>query len=350
MKFLILFTIASLIGTINCFDVTVGLGNCPSCLNYYKVNGADSQPTLQKAANDVRVRGGGSIKILTGTYILFKQVEFFSNTRIIGAGMDKTIFKLKDYASPWKTGSNANSGLFRSTYQSFKSCHDITFSGFTLDGNKARQNKDANSKYGRYGIFTEACTNIVMNSMRIQNFQGYGFDPHGWKNGNLYGKNLKITNSISNNNDWDGFTLDQTNGITFVNNQAINNGRHGVNVVTGSRNVVISGIKTTHNGYYYYTGSGGCGITVQNNMNYGTNNVVIQNSILSGDQKGGICTDGVYNIKMISNKIYTPDACFKLTSSHGITVTKNYCSSNSRKFIQNKSSYGIVQYGNTQSW
>jgi parallel beta-helix repeat protein len=347
MKYILLLLTLSLC---KAYDITIGLGNCPSCPNYHKVIGGNAQPTLQNAANIVRSKGGGNINILAGTYILYKQVEFYSNTAVKGAGMDRTILKLKDYASPWKVGGNTNSGFFRAAYKSANKCINLSFSGFTLDGNKARQNKDANSKYGRYGIFTEGCTNVVFNGIKVRNFQGYGFDPHGWKTKHIYGKNLKITNCIADNNDWDGFTLDQTNGITFLNNQAINNGRHGINVVTGSRNVVISGSKTTHNGYYYYTGSGGCGITIQNNQLYGTNNIVVQNSIISNDQKGGICTDDVFNIKINANKIYTPQTCIKLTKSRTITISNNYCSSTKKSFITNKGSNGITQFNNHLSW
>jgi parallel beta-helix repeat protein len=349
MKTIILF-IALCLVSVNGLNVIVGLTDCPTCINYYKVIHEDSQPVLQKAAKDVYSSGGGTITIQAGTYILYKQVEFFSNTKIIGSGIDKTIFKLIDHAAPWKVGSSVKSGLFRTAYQTYNSCINISFIGFTLDGNKANQNTDPDSEYGRYGMFNEACTNILMDSVHIQNFQGYGFDPHGWKSSNMYGKNLTIKNCVSNDNNWDGFTLDQTDTITFTNNVATNNGRHGVNVVTGSFNVLISGVKTNHNGYYDPHNGTGCGVMVQNNMLFGTNNAIVEKSTLINDKKGGICTDDVYNIKMNTNTITNPEKCIVLKDSRQITITNNYCTSTKKVFISNVNSNTITESSNTLSW
>jgi hypothetical protein len=342
--------LSSLIGAINAYDITVGLTSCPTCTNYYKVTGSDSKPTLQQAAKDLYTNGGGTITILPGTYTLNGQVEFFSNTVVKGSGMDVTIFKLVDFATPWVVGTSSASGLFRSVYKTYKSCHDISFIGFTLDGNKANQNTDANSEYGRYGVFTEGCKNILMDSVHIHDFQGYGFDPHGYKTKSIYGSNLIITNCISNDNGWDGFTLDETNGITFTNNVAIHNGRHGINVVTGSTKVVISNCKTQDNGYFYYSGATGCGIMIQNNQLFGTNTVSVSNTVVSNDKKGGICTNDVFNIVMDKNTITTPTYCIGLINSHAITITNNACTSTKKVFISNTNTIDVTESGNTLSW
>jgi hypothetical protein len=347
-----LLIIASLIGigTINCLDVSVGLIDCPTCTNYYQVITADALPVLQKAANAVGTAGGGTMTILPGTYTLCKYIDFSSNTNVIGAGIDITTFKLVDFAAPWRVGTSSKAGFFRSSYQKVKSCHDLSFIGFTLDGNKANQNIDPDSEYGRYGMFTEGCTNVLMDTIRVKNFQGYGFDPHGWKTGGVYGKNLTIKNCISNDNNWDGFTLDQTDTIIFTNNLAANNGRHGVNVVTGSFNVILSDTKTINNGYSDPHGGTGCGIMIQNNQLFGTNNVVAKNSVLTGDKKGGICTDDVYDINMDSNIITTPTYCVLLTNSNGITINNNNCNSVKKIFINNVNSTGITDTNNVLSW
>src|SRR5207249_31502 len=127
--------------------------------------------------------------------------------------------------------------------------NDFIVSNMTIDGNKQNQYTDPNSSYGRYGIFTEGGRNIWFDFVKIINFQGYGFDPHGWKTGNIWGNYLTITNCISENNDWDGFTLDETLYIYIKNCISSNNGRHGFNVVTGSQNVLLINNFAYNNGF-----------------------------------------------------------------------------------------------------
>jgi hypothetical protein len=137
--------------------------------------------------------------------------------------------------------------------------------------------------------------------------QGYGFDPHGSKPSD-YAYNLVIVNCVADNNDWDGFTLDQTIGMYVNNCTAYNNGRHGFNVVTGSKNTLITNVTTYNNGYYYYKKDPGCGISMQDNLQYGTANLTAKNAFLSNDSKGGFCTVGnVSNLEISDMTIYNGD-------------------------------------------
>jgi hypothetical protein len=323
-----------MIGLCNALDVTVGLTACPTCVNYYQLSETDAQPKLQELAGTLKAAGGGKITFLPGTYILGKYWEISSNIVVIGAGMDVTTLKLKDFALPWKTATSSRSGFIRATVQNNPHCKDISIIGLTLDGNKANQNTDTNSKYGRYGLFTEGCTNVLFDSVRIKNWQGYGFDPHGWKSGNVYGKFLTIKNCIANDNDWDGFTLDQTDTIVVDNCVSINNGRHGFNIVTGSFNVILTNVKTEHNGYYYYTGATGCGIMAQNNQLFGTHGVTVQGAVLNNDRKAGVCVNDVYSV--VTDQIQvttTPDKCYYLTDTRDVTISNVYCNALAKKFI-----------------
>lgn len=315
-------------------DVTVGKTDCIGCPNYYKTD-VDAQPAIQAACEAVRKAGGGKVQVQSGEYILGKNFQVFSNTHFAGAGMDLTTFKLVNKASPWKVGTSLNSGFLRAVYKTYNNCINVKVSGITLDGNKVNQNTDHDSEYGRYGLFTEGCTNVYVDSVKIKNFQGYGFDPHGWKSAPgapLYGKSLTIVNCISHNNDWDGFTLDQTDGILVQNCFAYNNGRHGFNIVTGSRNVVVDKVRTYQNGYFYYTGASGCGLTIQNNQAYGTNSVSVKNSLFEGDKKGGVCTNDVFNIAVDTNNIKTERPCITLVDTRDVSITSNVC--NNTNIIQ----------------
>lgn len=316
-----------LISSTSALDVTVGKTDCVGCPNYYKA-GTDAHSAIQAALEAVRIAGGGTVQVQTGEYILSKNFVVHSNTHLQGVGMDSTILKLKNKADPWKVGTASAAGFFRAIYKLYNKCENIRVSQLTLDGNKVNQNTDADSHYGRYGLFTEGCTNVYIDSVKIRNWQGYGFDPHGWKSAPgspLYGKGLTIVNCVAHDNDWDGFTLDQTDGMTVQNCFAYDNGRHGFNVVTGSRNVMIDNVRTFRNGHYYYTGDTGCGMTIQNNQNYGTNSVTVKNSLFEADKKGGVCTNDVFNIVVDNNNIKTRSPCIRLIDTRDISVSNNVC-------------------------
>jgi hypothetical protein len=316
-----------LISSTSALDVTVGKTDCVGCPNYYKA-GTDAHSAIQNALEAVRIAGGGKVEIQTGEYILSKNFIVHSNTHLQGAGIDSTILKLKNRADPWKVGTLSAAGFLRAVYKLYNNCENIRISHLTLDGNKVNQNIDENSVYGRYGLFTEGCTNIYIDSVKIRNWQGYGFDPHGWKSAPgspLYGKALTIVNCVAHGNDWDGFTLDQTDGMTVQNCFAYDNGRHGFNVVTGSRNVIIENVRTFRNGHYYYTGASGCGMTIQNNQLYGTNSVTVRSSLFEADKKGGVCTNDVFNIVIDNNNIKTQRPCITLIDTRDVSVSNNVC-------------------------
>lgn len=339
-----------LTNTLSCFalDVTVGYDDCiGTCANYIKA-GNDAYYAIQTAFNRVRTAGKGKVTLQAGEYIVSTNLNMYSNTAFVGKGVDKTIIKLQNFAAPWKVGTLKRSGLLRAVFKNEQKCENVYVANMTLNGNKLQQNTDADSKYGRYGLFTEGCTNVYVDSLRVEKFQGYGFDPHGWKSapgGPLYGKNLTIVNSIANDNDWDGFTLDQHNGIYMKNNTAYNNGRHGFNVVTGSFNVYIAEAYTSYNGYYYYEGTTGCGITIQNNQQYGTKGVSLVKSTLAYDNKGGVCTNDVFDVDILNVAVVTRRECFYFVDSRNFVVKNNLC--NHTKIFRESNVQNITKVNNT---
>jgi parallel beta-helix repeat protein len=348
-------------------DIVVGKEDClRSCGNYHKAD-TDAHPAIQSALNRVRLAGGGRVSIRQGEYIVSANFEMYSNTALVGEGMDKTVIKLQDYAAPWKVNTRTRAGFLRSVFRNEQKCENLYVAHLTLNGNKEKQNQDLDSQYGRYGYFTEGCTNVYMESVRIERFQGYGFDPHGWKKapgGAMYGRNLTLINCVANDNAWDGFTLDQTDSIFMKNNTAYNNGRHGFNIITGSFNVYVTEAYTMDNGYYYYQRTSGCGLTIQNNMLYGTNDVVIVNSVFLDDNKGGICTNDVFDVTITNVAIVSKRECFNFANSRNFTVTNNMCNHtkifrevNVTEILKSKNTVGMpsvlpsitfdITYGNT---
>ncbi|MFM2392712.1 MAG: Pectate lyase superfamily protein, partial [Bacteroidota bacterium] len=59
--------------------------------------GIDSHDFIQKSLTDIHASGGGTLNIGPGTFIVGRFLNIYSNTRIVGDGIDKTILKLKDF-------------------------------------------------------------------------------------------------------------------------------------------------------------------------------------------------------------------------------------------------------------
>lgn len=315
----------------------------------YKVNTTDALKDIRDALKAIRKDNGGTLYFGPGTFNVSSNFDLFQNTRIIGAGMDNTIIRLSDYALPFVRNGFKKAGFIRATFQNTGGCNNIVVANLTLDGNKDNQYHDTDSKYGRYGLFTEACVNVTFDGVRTHSMQGYGFDPHGSKPSD-YAYNLVIVNCVSDNNDWDGFTLDQTISIRVHNCTAYNNGRHGFNVVTGSKNTLITNVTTYNNGYYYYKKDPGCGISMQDNLQYGTANLIARNAFLSNDSKAGFCTVGnVSYIEISDMTIYNNDRCIHLALGVvNVTIYNINCLS-AVKFMVKYSPVNLVAYNNTMN-
>lgn len=306
--------------------ITIGYSNTAT---HVIQQGANAYPDIQQSLDDIKINGGGVLKLEAGTYFLSSYIEVGSNTAVIGAGVNDTVLRLMDWADPWwipNTGYR-KSGFIRSTRT-----QNLYFANITIDGNKNNQHTDKYSIYGRYGFFTEAVDNVTVDSIAVINFQGYGFDPHGVKETMTWSKGLTIRNSYSYNNGWDGYTIDQSTDVVLENNVAYNNGRHGFNIVTGSYNVSMNNNVAYENGFYYYHGSPGCGIAIQNNLNFGTKNISVMNSIFENNDDAGICIKDVADIILENNTIaninYTNsdiNLCIKVSNSVNVINNNNIC-------------------------
>lgn len=289
---------------------------------------------IQGSLESIEENGGGILHLQTGTYMINKNIILYNNVHLMGDGMYNTIIKLVDYAPSFIVGTRRKSGFIRASFM-----NNIIISNLTIDGNKDYQYNDYDHLYGRFGIFTEACDNVWFDHVRIINCQGYGFDPHGWKKGPTWSNYLTITNCVANDNEWDGFTLDQTYNIVIQNCTAINNGRHGYNIITGSKYVTVSNNIAIGNGYYDPHNGSGCGIMIQNNNYYGTSNVVISDNYLIDSKKAGICLNDVYDIYVERNKINQSCTCMEFIDVKYIYVNNNKCET--RRFNRTEESIMI---------
>ncbi|AYV78550.1 MAG: hypothetical protein Edafosvirus17_26 [Edafosvirus sp.] len=274
---------------------------------------------LQLALNTIELNGGGILNILNGTYLLQGNIEIGNNTHLRGDDTATTILKLVDFANTFTFAGFLRAGAK----------HDIIISHVTIDGNQNYQNNDT---YGQYGIFTEGCTSIWFDHVRVTQMAHYGYDPHGDKGNMIWGNKLTITNCTADHNGLDGFALDQTYNIIIIGSSAINNARHGFNIITGSRNVILQNNVAINNGYDYQPAtSGGCGITIQNDYNFNTSDVQIISNTLINNKRAGICLNDVYKIIIANNTIEDSCTCIQVFYGYYVHIDNNFC--NTKLFV-----------------
>ena len=324
---------------------------------YYYVNIAsnldpnldhDSYHVLKQALEDIEINGGGILSLSPGTYVVANNIALPNNTHFTGESMETTILQLAAFTPPF---DRPRAGFLRSL-----NTHDIIISKLTLDGNKQNQFDDPTGSFSAYGIFTAATEDVWFDNVKVMNFQGYGFDPHGIKskpvNGPdtvvVYGKYLTITNCVAINNDWDGFAIDQTLHVVVENCTATNNGRHGFNIITGSSDVLLSGNRAEGNGYYNThspSGTTGCSYMIQNNGQFGTRNVIISNNYANNSGKAAFCTNDVEDITFTSNRAEMTRLCFEFINTRSTSVENNMCQTDS--YYKTEGSEGILFGDNT---
>lgn len=158
------------------------------------------------------------------------------------------------------------------------------------------------------------------------------------------------------NNNWDGFAIDKVRNGIISNNIARNNGRHGINVITGSENVLVINNVCEDNGYEYNLNpeTQGNGITVQSNIGltgdttYITKQITIKENTIRNNSKYAIYFSKIENCTAEGNtaslnfkEIYFKDSSDSFAINNVITATNdNYC-------LINSNSTNIVFENNT---
>lgn len=257
----------------------------------YLCDGVNDGVQIQAALNDINNAGGGSLFLSDGVFDVKTTLNIYGNTNLVGAGMDSTILRLSNYAPKF-----AKAGFLRCLTQ-----NHISIKLLTVDGNRLNQFTDSSTNYGRFGVYTEACNYTTIDNIRVKSWYGYGVDPHGIGNTTIPSAFVTVTHNEIHDNGWDGITIDKCIDTIVAYNKVYNNGRHGINVCTGSKGVYVHDNVLTYNGWNYNGKLSGCGITVQNNQNYTTNNVDIFANSISSSYKGAICLDDVSNIDINNN-------------------------------------------------
>lgn len=312
--------IPTFLATISPKEEYIVVSQSSSMTGDFKCDGLNDEVEIRKAIMYVAFYGG-VVTLSDGVFSISNNIELLSNIILRGQGRDITSIRLVNNAPIFKY-----SGLIRGF-----DVQNITIKDLAIDGNKDFQVQNNTYNYGKYGFYCEVCRNISFDNIIARNSWGYGIDPHGAPGEAWYSDGFQITNSIVENNGWDGVTIDKTINVLITNNIIRNNGRHGVNIVTGSKTVDTNNNNISNNGFFYYTGSRGCGIMIQNNEMYGTRDIITQYNNINNSSNSGICVNDVdYNF-ITANNITGLSSCIKITNSDFVTLNGNICNPSIRK-------------------
>lgn len=295
--------------------ITVAAKNSvPIGTTTYTASGSKDEITLNQAIAFVGNKGGGTILLRPGTYSISNNVlATFDNITLTGAGWS-TVLKLANSIRL------EDAGLLRSAFHASSQNLVIThfsnqhFLHLALDGNKSGGTSVTNS-YGNFGTYLGSS----FDDMRVHDFPHYGFDPHQNQDAKVNTHQITITNSLSDHNNVDGMTTDGCSDSIFNNNILDANGRHGINIVTGS----------TNNSYLnnIATNNGSNGITIQPG---GDLSIVSNNNVLNGNITQKNTGAGIY--------VYR---------AQGTQIMNNAVSKNGKYGIQLRSSSYNTVSGNT---
>jgi Ca2+-binding RTX toxin-like protein len=244
----------------------------------------DNRDAIQTAIQAAHDAGGGIVYVPPGTYGIgpaFRAdgitpdptaggVRLLDNVFLKGAGMGASSLRVID------GGNQSITGIVRSP--SGETTDNFGLADLTLDGNRA--NNPTGKTDGFYcGVTpgsTDTCSDVYVLRVAATNCRGYGFDPHEQTH------RLTIQDCVASGNAIDGFTLDYQVDGAFIGNVAVNNDRHGFNIVTTTNDCVFTD-NTSHD-------NGGAGIVVQRGSENipGPHNLLIEGGEIYGNQSDGV--------------------------------------------------------------
>ncbi|KAM3113967.1 right-handed parallel beta-helix repeat-containing protein [Phormidesmis sp. 146-33] len=295
----------------------------------FVASGTNDQDIIEQAIAQVGTQGGGTILLLEGTYNISNNLEvLYDNVTLSGVGWKSTL-RLVDNAQL------RNAGLLRSAFPSEAQniqkpfFSNQNFLHLSLDGNKDGGASFENS-YANFGTYADS--SFV--DIRAHDFAHYGFDPHENSDAGVPTVRLSMVGNLADHNGVDGLTIDNCLDSTFSSNIIDANGRHGINVVTASKNNLVRGNIVTNNG--------GVGIIVQpgsetsraSDANRLLNNTIRDNqlsgilvqlsneteiigNIIQGSGEHGIRLRGVSN-STVSNNLIADNGLSLTNKFHGI--------------------------------
>lgn len=289
-----------------------------------KCTGQDDQIAIQKAIDNMNSTGG-TVILSDGTFNLNFQIILCDDLTLVGQGMNTTILFLQNNAMTY-----TSAGTIRGRFIS-----NLVIRDLQVNGN--RQNNQGNAyipltpAYGKFGIFCEACNNVLFERVGAISNTGYGFDPHGVGSTMIGSHNLTIIDCWAYDNNWDGFALDKIYSGVIQNSWAVGNGRHGINVITGTSDFTVKNNFVYDNGFFYMKGTPGNGITVQSNTGlvgtfvYKTKGITVINNTIARSRGSGIVFSLSRQCSATQNTITGIGYCIGAISSINTIIRSNQC-------------------------
>lgn len=201
---------------------------------------------IQQAINAANAAGGGRVVIPEGTFVVAdadgdgSALVLRNGVELTGSGRAASTLTLADGAS----GSLALLAVGSA------SSHDISVSNLNLDGNRT------GSSAAVTGVRVQG-SDVTLDGVAVRNASGNGFDASGGAD------TLVIRNSVAQHNGLDGFLLANLASSTFQDNQALDNGRNGIDVIVGNQALTLADNRSAGNAgdgiYLHKDGSAGNG-------------------------------------------------------------------------------------------
>ena len=271
-----------------------------------EVTGADKNQKLfssleedyiQKALYYARDHGGGVVHLSSGTHYFKRQLVIYSNTTLEGTlsgGKNTTTIKLMDFTirKAWKNNAisfgnaypliindAANSEDFQYiSDKSEDSSKNITIKNIVINGNRERQRswRSAGSN-NSIGINIENASNIDIDHVLMLNTLSDGISTKNCTN-------LKVTNSTFRFMGHSALFIVETWGVTTDNLTIDVLSNSGIRLFGGSD------FNITNNHIFCSTNGGNYAIQISNNYSDGTpmDNVLIENNIIRHTAYAGI--------------------------------------------------------------
>jgi parallel beta-helix repeat protein len=225
----------------------------------YLCDGVADEVEINLAIRAADSASNWTVLLRPGTYHVQRCVSVISNVTLRGSG-PSTVIRLVDVAPSMLT----RAGIIRAKDDSRtgvgQRVQHVTIEDFVVDGNRDHQAPGSDEK--KFGFYAEGDF-ITFRRLVAKNCAGYGFDPHAHSD-SIASTNVLIEDCEAYGNLVDGFAIDMLSESTIRRSYAHDNGRHGFNLVTGTRSVTLTDCRALRNG--------ATGLVAQN----GTHDVLIQ--------------------------------------------------------------------------
>lgn len=280
---------------------------------HYITTGVNDAEVINLALAALASKNGGRILLRPGTYFIYQNIlTTVNNLTFMGTGWD-TILKIGDYVTLARAGVLRSRFLTDTENQKNPSFYKQHFMHFAIDGNKTHGTFFQTS-VANFGTYSDS----IFEDIRAHDFPRYGFDPHGIPFGPTPTERLLIKDCLADHNDQDGIVCDDCIYSLIIGSIADANGRHGINIVTGSWANRIESNLMANNGANGITIHPGAKSSKHSNYNQVTHNIIRSNG-----------KDGVYIQLGEFNRVHRNEIEFNhahdvnLNDSHGNFVSKN---------------------------